>query len=143
MLAVSGYGAAGAFEVQKMKKPKSVDIVVGKRVRLRRVAIKMSQQELAKSLHITFQQVQKYENGTNRISCSRLYDIARSLKTPISYFFADLSDKNPGPDHIFDEIPTGRIKDSAQLVHAFLGIPDKKIRRKAIEFLESLSRSAR
>jgi transcriptional regulator with XRE-family HTH domain len=126
-----------------MKKPKSVDIVVGKRVRLRRVAIKMSQQELAKALRITFQQVQKYENGTNRISCSRLYDIARALKTPINYFFADLSDKNPGPDHIFDEIPTGRIKDSAQLVHAFLEIPDKKIRRKAIELLESLARTGR
>jgi transcriptional regulator with XRE-family HTH domain len=103
----------------------------------------MSQQELAKALRITFQQVQKYENGTNRISCSRLYDIARALKTPINYFFADLSDKTPGPDHIFDEIPTGRIKDSAQLVHAFLQIPDKKIRRKAIELLESLSRAGR
>ena len=126
-----------------MKKPKSVDIVVGKRVRLRRVAIKMSQEELAKALGITFQQVQKYENGTNRISCSRLYDIARALKTPINYFFSDLSDKTPGPDHIFDEIPTGRIKDSAQLVHAFLQIPSKKVRRKAIEFLSSLARSER
>jgi transcriptional regulator with XRE-family HTH domain len=126
-----------------MKKPKSVDIVVGKRVRLRRVAIKMSQEELARALGITFQQVQKYENGTNRISCSRLYDIGRALKTPINYFFADLSDKTPSPDHIFDEIPTARIKDSAQLTRAFLQIPDKKVRRKAIELLESMARSKR
>jgi len=126
-----------------MKKPKSVDIVVGKRVRLRRVAIKMSQEELAKALGITFQQVQKYENGTNRISCSRLYDIARALKAPITHFFADLADKTPGPDHIFDEIPTSRIKDSAQLIQAFLLIPDKKVRRKAIELLESMARSER
>jgi transcriptional regulator with XRE-family HTH domain len=125
------------------KKPKSVDIVVGKRVRLRRVAIKMSQEELAKALGITFQQVQKYENGTNRISCSRLYDIGRALKTPINYFFADLSDKTPGPDHIFDEIPTARIKDSAQLIHAFLKISNKSVRRKAIELLESLARTVR
>jgi transcriptional regulator with XRE-family HTH domain len=124
-----------------MKKPKSVDIVVGKRVRLRRVAIKMSQEELAKALGITFQQVQKYENGTNRISCSRLYDIARALKTPINYFFADFAHKTPGPDHIFDEIPTGRIKDSAQLINAFLKIPDKRVRRKAIELLASMART--
>lgn len=127
----------------QMKKPKSVDIVVGKRVRLRRVAIKMSQEELAKALGITFQQVQKYENGTNRISCSRLYDIARALKTPIGYFFADLSNKPAGPDHIFDQIPTARIKDSAQLIKAFLKISDKSVRRKAIELLESLARSSR
>jgi transcriptional regulator with XRE-family HTH domain len=128
----------------QMKKPKSVDIVVGKRVRLRRVAIKMSQEELAKALGITFQQVQKYENGTNRISCSRLYDIARALKTPIGYFFADLSSKKSSePDHIFDQIPTARIKDSAQLIKAFLRISDKSVRRKAIELMESLARSSR
>jgi len=128
----------------QMKKPKSVDIVVGKRVRLRRVAIKMSQEELAKALGITFQQVQKYENGTNRISCSRLYDIARALKTPIGYFFADLSNKkSTEPDHIFDQIPTARIKDSAQLIKAFLKISDKSVRRKAIELMESLARSSR
>ena len=127
--------------LRNMRKPKSVDILVGKRVRLRRVAIKMSQGELARVLGITFQQVQKYENGTNRISCSRLYDIARALKTPINYFFVDLSDKTPGPDHVFGEIPTSRIKDSAKLVDAFVKIPDKNVRRKTVEFLESMARS--
>ena len=63
-----------------MKKPKSVDIVVGKRVRLRRVAIKMSQQELAKSLRITFQQVQKYEAGQNRLSVERIIKLADVLQ---------------------------------------------------------------
>ena len=124
-----------------MKKSKPVDIIVGKRVRLRRVATGMSQQELAATLGISFQQVQKYESGTNRISCSRLYDIARALKAPIHYFFSDLSDKNSRPHHIFDEIPTARIKDSAQLVHAFLKISDKSVRRKSIELFESVARS--
>src|SRR5258708_12025413 len=103
---VSGLQSPGAYSGSKnMKKPKSVDIVVGKRVRLRRVAIKMSQQELAKALRITFQQVQKYENGTNRISFSRLYDIARALKTPIHYFFAHPSHNTPVPHPIFHQTP--------------------------------------
>ena len=127
----------------QQKRAQKIDKVIGRNIRIHRLAKKLSQTELGDQLGVSFQQVQKYENGTNRISCSRLYDIARALKTPINYFFADLSSKTPGPDHIFDEIPTGRIKDSAQLTRAFLQIPDKKVRRKAIELLESMARSAR
>jgi hypothetical protein len=56
---------------------------------------------------------------------------------------ADLADKAPGPDHIFDEIPTGRIKDSAKLVDAFVKISDKNLRRKTVELIESMARSER
>ncbi|WP_348635247.1 helix-turn-helix transcriptional regulator [Rhizobium sp. PvP099] len=70
--------------------PHPVDIHVGRRVRMRRNEVGMSQSNLAEGLAITFQQVQKYERGTNRISTSKLYEIAIALGTPITYFFEDL-----------------------------------------------------
>ena len=78
--------------------PHPVDIHVGRRVRMRRNEVGMSQTNLADGLGITFQQVQKYERGTNRISTSKLYEIAIALETPITYFFEDLalSDKMAG-----------------------------------------------
>ena len=70
--------------------PHPVDIHVGRRVRMRRNEVGMSKSNLADGLAITFQQVQKYERGTNRISTSKLYEIAIALETPITYFFEDL-----------------------------------------------------
>lgn len=74
------------------RSPNIVDLHVGMRIRLRRRAISVSQDRLAKALGLTFQQVQKYERGLNRVSASKLYDIARTLNTPISYFFEGLAD---------------------------------------------------
>jgi transcriptional regulator with XRE-family HTH domain len=74
----------------KIKKITPVDDHIAKRVRQRRSAIGMTLQELAGRLHLTFQQIQKYESATNRISASRLYEIAGCLGVPISYFFEDL-----------------------------------------------------
>lgn len=71
--------------------PHPVDVHVGQRVRMRRNQIGMSQTNLADGLGITFQQVQKYERGSNRISTSKLYEIATALGTPITYFFEDLT----------------------------------------------------
>ncbi|MBR1605927.1 MAG: helix-turn-helix transcriptional regulator [Alphaproteobacteria bacterium] len=71
--------------------PNPVDVYVGGRVRLRRLLLGMSQEELARQLGITFQQVQKYEKGLNRLSASRLWDISRVLTTNICYFFEDMS----------------------------------------------------
>ena len=70
----------------------AVDVHVGKRVRLRRTLLGMSQEQLGASLNITFQQVQKYERGANRISASRLWDISQILGVQISYFFDDMTD---------------------------------------------------
>src|SRR5436190_23122696 len=67
--------------------PHPVDIMVGKRVRLRRLQLSLSQTELAKKLGLTFQQIQKYEKGTNRVSCSRLSEISDVLDSPITFFF--------------------------------------------------------
>lgn len=75
----------------KTDEPHPVDIHVGQRVRMRRNQIGMSQTTLGEELGITFQQVQKYERGTNRISTSKLYEIATALSVPIKYFFEDLT----------------------------------------------------
>ncbi len=72
--------------------PNVVDLHVGMRIRLRRRALNVSQERLAEALGLTFQQVQKYERGSNRVSASKLYDIARALQSSISYFFEGLAD---------------------------------------------------
>ncbi len=76
--------------------PNAVDIHVGGRVRLRRLLLGMSQEELGDALGVTFQQVQKYERGANRIGAGRLYDVARALNVPIEYFFEGLEGE-PAP----------------------------------------------
>lgn len=78
--------------VEKSEQPHAVDTVVGSRIRLRRMEIGVSQQNLARAVGITFQQVQKYERGTNRVSSSMLYEIARTLHAPLTYFFEGLPD---------------------------------------------------
>lgn len=84
-----------------MKDPDAIDLYVGQRVRARRVAMGMSQEKLADALGLTFQQVQKYEKGTNRISCSKLVVIAKALRTHPAYFFEGLPDDGsaPAPEH--------------------------------------------
>src|SRR5215207_6222318 len=76
-------------EQENKKKPNPTDIHVGSRVRLRRMMLGMSQEKLGEHLGITFQQIQKYEKGTNRIGASRLQHIARVLSVPVSFFFED------------------------------------------------------
>ena len=73
-------------------KPNSVDIHVGNRVRQRRTLLGLSQERLASALDLTFQQVQKYERGANRIGAGRLFQLARALDVPVNYFFEDLDD---------------------------------------------------
>src|SRR5947209_19234508 len=77
---------------QKSDKPNPVDVHVGSRVRLRRTLLGMSQEKLGDALGLTFQQVQKYERGANRVGASRLYDLARVLAVPVSYFFEEFGE---------------------------------------------------
>src|SRR5690348_15322943 len=72
--------------------PNPVDLHVGARIRMRRKLLGVSQERLAEQLSLTFQQVQKYERGANRVSASKLYEIARALEAPVSYFFEGLAD---------------------------------------------------
>ena len=80
------------------RSPNPVDLHVGARVRMRRKLLGVSQEKLADALGLTFQQVQKYERGTNRISASKLFEIGRFLQAPVSYFFEDMTGTPPAPN---------------------------------------------
>ena len=96
------------------RSPNPVDLHVGARVRMRRRLRGVSQEKLADSLGLTFQQVQKYERGANRISASKLYEIAASLQTPVGYFFEGLADPSSAGESRAGEV------SSEQMVHDFL-----------------------
>ena len=82
--------------VEKDGRPSPIDVHVGTRIRLRRTLLGMSQEKLGEALGLTFQQVQKYERGVNRVGASRLFDLSRVLDVPISFFFDDLPDSLSG-----------------------------------------------
>ena len=90
-------------------KPNPVDIHVGSRIRLRRTLLGMSQEKLGSAISLTFQQVQKYERGTNRVGSSRLYQLAKVLNVPVSFFFDDMAAAVAGAKPGFGE--TGTIGD--------------------------------
>jgi transcriptional regulator with XRE-family HTH domain len=129
-----------------VKSPNPIDVFVGTRVRLQRQVLGMSQGTLAGALNITFQQVQKYEKGTNRIGASRLQEIATILGVPVSFFFHD-GDELP-PSSIGIGVPSGASNsvmqflsstDSLKLNQAFLRIKNPTVRRSIITFIESLA----
>src|SRR5581483_4327424 len=82
--------SGGRRRRRKSEGPNPIDVHVGARVRLRRTALGMSQEKLGDAIGLTFQQVQKYERGTNRIGASRLYELSRVLEVPVSFFFEEL-----------------------------------------------------
>jgi transcriptional regulator with XRE-family HTH domain len=101
----------------------------------------MSQTELADAIGITFQQVQKYEKGTNRVSASRLQQIARVLRAPVSYFFDDLMQRSRGSKDIVElpEVEALMVSSGGlSLVRAFTRIRQRKLRRRIIELVEEL-----
>lgn len=122
--------------------PTSIDQHVGARLRLRRSLLEMSQSELGEKLGVTFQQVQKYERGTNRIGASRLFHVARVMEVPVSYFFEGLDAegdselKGPDSETLYDFIAS---PDGLALASAFSGIRDQTVRRRVIDLLRSLS----
>ena len=134
--------------------PNPVDIYVGSRVKSRRLFLGLSQEDLAKSIGLTFQQVQKYERGTNRISVSRLVDICRALKTPIDYFLEGsfsvgrggsrklavkgFSDTMQEP---FEEDPLVK-KDVMDLVRAYSKIKSPQLKKQILEMAKALSTSS-
>jgi transcriptional regulator with XRE-family HTH domain len=100
------------------RRPNPVDLHVGGRVRMRRKLLGVSQEQLADSLGLTFQQVQKYERGANRVSASKLYEIARTLQVPVSFFFDGLADPMDGSDN--DEVG----QQAERIVQEFLTTPE-------------------
>ena len=126
------------------KAPNPVDKYVGSRVRMRRMMLGMSQEKLGDALGLTFQQVQKYEKGTNRIGASRLQQIANILQVPVSFFFeggpttssgrGEMSEA-PSPAYVSDFLATS---DGLALTKAFMRIEDSKLRRRIVDLVEQI-----
>ena len=126
------------------KSPNPVDKHVGSRMRTRRLLAGMSQEKLGDALGITFQQIQKYEKGTNRISASRLQQVSRVLGVPVEYFYEggpQLEGPQPGfadggaSDYVSDFLLTN---EGVQLMRAFLRIKDAAVRRRVIDLIDAL-----
>lgn len=117
------------------KSPELADKHVGSRVRMRRVMLGMSQTTLAKHVGVTFQQVQKYEKGSNRIGGSRLQQLAAALKVPIAFFFEGDMDNADGPmsAELFGT------KEGIRLSKAFVRIEAPELRRKIVRLVQELS----
>lgn len=122
--------------------PNPVDLHVGARIRMRRRILGVSQERLAEDLGLTFQQVQKYERGANRVSASKLYEIAKSLQSPVDYFFEGLEDTTGG----------GMAEDGEPFAHGFLMTPEglelatqfpkigrQRVRRRILELVRSMA----
>lgn len=132
--------------VDNKKKPNPIDVHVGSRIRFRRNMLGMSQEKLGESLGITFQQIQKYEKGTNRVGASRLQAIASILDVPVSFFFEDAPGGQPGGTEGFaEESATTFVVDflnsaeGIQLNRAFARITNPVIRRKMIDLVKAIA----
>lgn len=129
------------------KAPNAIDVEVGARIKLKRKLIGMSQQSLAGKLGVTFQQVQKYEKGTNRVGASRLSQIATALDVPVSYFFdgnqgARQDDGNPHVTRESDEVALFLSStEGFNLNRAFLQIPSAAVRQKVVLLVKSVARA--
>lgn len=127
------------------KAPNPIDKHVGSRVRMRRMMLSMSQEKLGDALGLTFQQVQKYEKGTNRIGASRLQQISHILQVPVSFFFEgapnlsgrpDGIGEAPSPAYVSDFLATS---DGLALTKSFMRIKDSKLRRRIVDLVEQIA----
>ncbi len=141
---------SGADEDRVLGTPRPVDVHVGRRVRLRRTLLGLSQEKLGQAIGLTFQQIQKYERGANRIGASRLFELSKVLDIPVSFFFDDMADDvkaNSGR-------PVGGFADQAQtsfepdpltkretleLVRAYYRITSPQIRKRLFELVKSIA----
>ena len=127
------------------KTPNPIDVHVGSRIRLRRNMISMSQEKLGEALGITFQQIQKYEKGTNRVGASRLQQISKVLGVPVSFFFEDAPGDEPASGGVSEAPSSSYVVDflssaeGLQLNRSFARISDAKVRRKLIELVRTLA----
>ncbi len=129
------------------KTPNPIDKHVGSRVRMRRMMLGMSQEKLGDALGLTFQQVQKYEKGTNRVGASRLQQISHILQVPVSFFFegapvgasgasgGGLSEV-PSPAYVSDFLATS---DGLSLTKSFMRIKNSKLRRRIVDLVEQIA----
>ncbi|MCZ4090519.1 MULTISPECIES: helix-turn-helix domain-containing protein [Sinorhizobium] len=133
--------------IENKKKPNPIDIHVGSRIRLRRTMLGMSQEKLGEALGITFQQIQKYEKGTNRVGASRLQNISSILNVPVSFFFEDAPGEGAASgmaeasssNYVVDFLSSS---EGLQLNRAFVKISDPKVRRKLVDLVKALAAEA-
>ena len=137
---------------ENKRAPHPMDIHVGSRVRLRRMMQGLSQDKLGEELGLTFQQVQKYEKGVNRIGASRLYDIARVLDVPVQFFYDDFGDgpetmigfaeTNPKAEEKSDFMRLLSTPEGVQLCRSFSAIRDYQVRRRVLDLVKALGEEA-
>jgi transcriptional regulator with XRE-family HTH domain len=136
----------GERYMQAKKAPNPIDKHVGSRVRMRRMMLSMSQEKLGDALGLTFQQVQKYEKGTNRIGASRLQQISHILQVPVAFFFEGAPDlrppgsegmkEAPSPAYVSDFLATS---EGLALTKAFMRIKEAKLRRRIVDLVEEIA----
>ena len=120
----------------------SVDERIGKRVKSRRLEVDLSQEKLAVLVGVTFQQIQKYENGVNRIAASRLWEMAKALGVPVGYFYEGLNVSGPGvaeegaQDLVYDMMAT---PEGQRLLQIFGGIRSARLRRRVVELVRVMA----
>jgi transcriptional regulator with XRE-family HTH domain len=131
------------------RRPNPVDLHVGGRVRMRRKLLGVSQEQLADSLGLTFQQVQKYERGANRVSASKLYEIAKTLQVPVAFFFDGLADPMEGSngdevghkaERIVQEFLT--TPEGLELAEVFPKIGRGRVRRQVLDLVRAMAEDA-
>lgn len=120
--------------------PDPVDVHVGTRLRQRRTLLGMSQEKLAAAFGVSFQQIQKYERGANRVSASRLHQLTRILNVPVGYFFEGMTEGAPNgiglhPVHDSEMVAS---RETLELVRAYYRIEDATVRRRLVDLLRSL-----
>ena len=158
-LAAGSADALSDRSADRESRPSPIDVHVGTRIRLRRTLLGMSQERLGEALGLTFQQVQKYERGVNRVGASRLFDLSRVLDVPISFFFDDMPEplSQPGgsiggggplsgrrtmgfsdqQDALADDT-LGR-RETLELVRAYYRIPDAAVRKSVFDLIKRLT----
>jgi transcriptional regulator with XRE-family HTH domain len=142
MASIKGRRHAGR---RKSEKPHPIDVHVGLRIRLRRNMLRISQEKLGEAIGLTFQQVQKYERGANRVWASRLHELSRILDVPIAFLFDDTDPVRapaiPGfaecPPDGFDADPM-RTREAVELVEAYYEITDPVLRRRFFDLAKAL-----
>ncbi len=130
------------------RRPNPIDAHVGARVRLRRMLLGMSQERLGEHLGLTFQQVQKYEKGVNRIGASRLFELAQVMGVPIQFFYEEMSSatlpaamaagfsERPADSYVVDFLST---REGLELNKAFVRITDPRVRRSVVDMVRSIA----
>ncbi|MDP6603497.1 MAG: helix-turn-helix transcriptional regulator [Rhodospirillales bacterium] len=129
--------------------PDPIDAHVGSRVRARRVGLRLSQTKLGYAIGVTFQQVQKYENGTNRIGASNLYKVAKALAVDVAYFYEGVEEsaarRARSPRRglsedaaVFQHDPLSS-REATELMHNYFRIPDLHVRKRLSQFVKSLA----